>query len=64
MRFMDRRKSRPITEAVRQGVREDPPELTEVQNEELRDKVVEAWAFALCESSFEKISGIPGEANP
>ena len=43
---------------------EDLSELADVQNEELRTKTIEAWAFALCGSSFSRIADIPGEANP
>lgn len=64
MNFLDRRTRRPITDAVRQTVLDDLPELANVQNEELQRKIVEAWAYALCESSFGRITDIPGEANP
>ena len=64
MNFLDRRERRPITDTLRAGVMEDLPELAEVQDEELRRKAVEAWSYALAESSFDRIRDIPGEANP
>lgn len=64
MNFLDRRERRPVTDALRATVLEDLPELAEVRNEELRRKSVEAWAYALSETSFGRITDIPGEANP
>ena len=37
-------------EELREGVRKCLPEVDQVQNKDLRDKVVEAWAIALSES--------------
>jgi 23S rRNA maturation-related 3'-5' exoribonuclease YhaM len=45
-------------------VLEDLPELTHIRDEELRHKAVEAWAYALAETDFPRISAIPGEATP
>lgn len=64
MNFLDRRPKRPVTDALRASVLEDLPELADLRNEELRRKIVEAWALALSESSFQRVSDIPGEANP
>jgi putative nucleotidyltransferase with HDIG domain len=64
MNFLDRRTRRPITDAMRASVLEDLPELAEVRNDELRGKIIEAWAYALSETSFNRIAAIPGEANP
>jgi len=64
MNYLDRRSVRPITDALRATVLEDLPELAGVKDEELRRKAVEAWAYALAETSFQRISAIPGEANP
>jgi putative nucleotidyltransferase with HDIG domain len=61
---MDRRHRRPITPALRDSVLEDLPELAQIAHEELRAKCVEAWAHALAESAFQRITDIPGEANP
>jgi len=64
MNYLDRRKARPITDALRATVLEDLPELADVRDEELRRKAVEAWAYSLSETSFPRVSAIPGEATP
>ena len=46
-------------ERLREGVRKSLPELAEIQDRELREKVVEAWALALSETEFEHIEDIP-----
>jgi putative nucleotidyltransferase with HDIG domain len=58
------RPKRPITDQLRQTVIEDLPEIAMIQNADLRSKVVEAWAFALAESSFDRITSLPAEGNP
>ncbi|NVO13986.1 MAG: HD domain-containing protein [Rhodoplanes sp.] len=58
------RPRRPITDALRRTVVEDLPEIAWIGSEELRRKVVEAWAYALAESSFERITSLPAEGNP
>jgi putative nucleotidyltransferase with HDIG domain len=58
------RPSRPITDELRQTVVEDLPEVSLIQNEDLRNKVVEAWAHALAESSFDRVTSLPAEGNP
>jgi putative nucleotidyltransferase with HDIG domain len=58
------RPSRPITDELRQTVVEDLPEASLIQNEDLRRKVVEAWAYALAESSFDRVTSLPAEGNP
>jgi putative nucleotidyltransferase with HDIG domain len=55
---------RPITDAVRASVVEDLPEIKDIKDETLRIRAIEAWAHALCESSFQRIRDIPGEGNP
>lgn len=64
MNFLDRRTPREITDAMRAEVLEDLPELAGIGNEELRYKCVQVWCLALAESSFLRISDIPGESNP
>src|SRR6266508_1471992 len=51
-------------EALRAGVRTSLPELAEIGNADLRDKVVEAWAIALAESEFARIEDIPPTGVP
>ncbi len=55
---------RPVTDALRQSVTEDLPEMADIGNADLRRKAVEAWAFALSHSSFGRISDIPPGGNP
>jgi putative nucleotidyltransferase with HDIG domain len=64
MHFPDRRPRREITEALRATVLDDLPELAQIGNEELRHQCVEVWCLALAESSFARISDIPGDSNP
>lgn len=64
MNFDAGRLKRPITDEVRNAVREDFPEIANIQDNRLQDGVVEAWAHALCESSFGRPSDIPGAGNP
>ena len=55
---------RPITDELRQSVVEDLPEIAWINNADLRAKTVEAWAYALAESSFGRITDLPPEGNP
>ena len=55
---------RPITDALRRSVVEDLPEIEQIGNLMLRRKAVEAWAFALSHSSFQRVSDIEPGGNP
>ncbi len=55
---------RPITDALRAQVREELPEVAQISDAALRDKAVEAWAYALAHSSFKSIREIPPAGNP
>ncbi|MBI4183176.1 MAG: HD domain-containing protein [Proteobacteria bacterium] len=57
-------RKRPVTDALRAKIRKELPEVEEIADRGLRDKVVEAWAKAIAESSFSSISAIPGAGNP
>ena len=48
-------KPRAITDALRQQVRKELPEVAQISDAALQRKVVEAWAFALAHSSFKSI---------
>ncbi|HEY5795145.1 MAG TPA: HD domain-containing protein [Bosea sp. (in: a-proteobacteria)] len=50
--------------ALRQSILDDLPEIAEIRNEDLREKVIAGWAYSLSGSSFPRISAIPGEGNP
>jgi 23S rRNA maturation-related 3'-5' exoribonuclease YhaM len=56
--------AREVTDALRQSVTEDLPELNDLKNEKLRVCAIEAWAISLAGSSFRRISEIPGDGNP
>lgn len=64
MNFLDRRRRKPITPAMRDAILEDLPELAQIGHDELRAKCIEGWAYALSESPFDRVSDLPGEANP
>ena len=55
---------RPVTDALRRSIVEDLPEIDDIEDDELRAKVIEGWAYSLSGSSFERISDMPGEGNP
>ncbi len=64
MNFEAGKLKRQVTDAVRDSVRQDFPEIAGITDATLRERVTEAWAFALCESSFERVTDIPGAGNP
>ena len=49
--------------ALRQGVRESLPELGDIQDADLRDKVVEALALGLSETEFERLEDMRPSGN-
>jgi putative nucleotidyltransferase with HDIG domain len=51
-------------EVLREGVRQSLPEIAEIRDAELRDKVVEAWALALSQTEFQRIEEIRPSGNP
>lgn len=53
-----------VTDDLRQRVRDELPELSEMRDQSLRDKSVEAWAIALANSNYPSISAIPPSGNP
>ena len=53
-----------VTDELRARVREELPEVEEIRDPKLRDKVVEAWALALAASSFGAIAEIEPSGNP
>jgi putative nucleotidyltransferase with HDIG domain len=55
---------REITEALRRSINEDLPEIADIGDERLRTGAVEAWAYALVRSDFQRIADIPPEGNP
>lgn len=55
---------REITDELRATVRAELPEVLDIHDVDLRQKVVEAWALCLAHSSFESIDAIEPAANP
>ena len=55
---------REVTEDLRATVRAELPEVQDIRDEDLRAKVVEAWALCLAHSSFDSIDEIEPAANP
>ena len=53
-----------VTDAHRRQVREELPEVALIGDRGLQEKVVEAWAYALVNSSFKSIRDIPPAGNP
>src|SRR4051794_11779430 len=54
----------PSMDELRASVRASFPELTQIQDDDLRGKVVEAWALALSQTEYERVEDIPGSAVP
>ena len=55
---------REVTDELRSTVRRELPEVEDIQDGELREKVIEAWALCLAHSSFNSIDEIEPAANP
>lgn len=53
-----------VTDALRQQVREELPEITEISDAGLAEQCTEAWAIALANSSFASIRDIQPAGNP
>jgi 23S rRNA maturation-related 3'-5' exoribonuclease YhaM len=55
---------RPVSDDTRRHVLEDFPEIGQIDDVDIRTKVVEAWSISLCCSDFERIADIPPHGNP
>lgn len=53
-----------VMDALKARVRDELPEVEEIQDAQLRDKVLAAWALALSHSGFDAISEIEPSGNP
>ena len=53
-----------VSDALRANVREELPEVDQIADSDLREKVVKAWATALSRSSFGAIAEIRPSGNP
>ena len=52
------------SETMRASVRKSFPELAQIEDQGLQEKVIDAWCLALSESEFERIEDIPGIGGP
>ncbi|MHC4216395.1 MAG: HD domain-containing protein [Planctomycetota bacterium] len=53
-----------IDEKIRQGVIESLPEASQIRDENLREKVYDAWAMSLSESGYSQLEEIPNSGTP
>ncbi|WP_426958038.1 HD domain-containing protein [Muricoccus radiodurans] len=53
-----------LTPALREQVRAELPEVAEIRDPDLQERVVSAWCLALARSSYNSIKEIPPEGNP
>jgi putative nucleotidyltransferase with HDIG domain len=53
-----------ITNALREQIRRELPEVDQITDGELRGLTIEAWAYAIAGSSFTSITEIPPSGNP
>jgi putative nucleotidyltransferase with HDIG domain len=51
-------------EELRAGVRRSLPEVDEIQDPDLRNRVIEAWAFSLAQTEFTSIDQIRASGGP
>lgn len=53
-----------IPETLREGVRASLPEVAQIGDADLRERVIDAWALALSHSEYARIEEIPASGNP
>ena len=53
-----------IDKKIRDGVIQALPEAKQIKNQEIREKVYDAWAVSLATSGYKKIEDIPASGNP
>ncbi len=53
-----------IDKKIRDGVIKALPEAKQIKNQEIREKVYDAWAVSLATSGYKKIEDIPASGNP
>jgi putative nucleotidyltransferase with HDIG domain len=54
----------PINDAMKAGIRKDLPEIADITDKALADKVVDCWALALSQTRYRMISEVPPWGNP
>jgi putative nucleotidyltransferase with HDIG domain len=53
-----------VSDALRAQMRSELPEVEEIKNADLRERVINAWALAIHNSSFSSIRDMPPSGNP
>ncbi len=53
-----------IDKKIRDGVIKALPEAKQIENQEIRERVYDAWAVSLATSGYKKIEDIPASGNP
>ncbi len=53
-----------IDKKIRDGVIKALPEAKQINNQEIREKVYDAWALSLAKSGYKRIEDIPASGNP
>lgn len=53
-----------LDEAIRDGVITSFPSLQEMKNEELRNKIIDAWTYSLQINGYTKVEEMPGSGMP
>lgn len=53
-----------IPDEIKDGVKQSFPILDEMDNEELKGKVIDAWALSLHKNGYTRIEEMPGSGNP
>lgn len=53
-----------VSKTLREGVQASLPEVDQIEDSQLRNKVIDAWALSLSQSEFERIEDIPASGNP
>ena len=53
-----------LDENIRKGVEESFPSLVDIKNEELRNKVIDAWTYSLQINGYTKVEEMPGSGMP
>src|SRR5690625_1578531 len=53
-----------IPQKIKEDVLESLPLINDIKNQDLREKVIEAWALSLSLNNYSKIEEIPGSGRP
>lgn len=53
-----------LNEEIRKGVTESFPSINEIKDEELRNKVIDAWTYSLQINDYKRVEEMPGSGMP